>query len=125
MEGESFKHSKLTNYASVKCDSSVSRGRTNKHLVNPEIKDHKEIFAHLSVLVYTQEAQDIFDAMKSIIVLDEVIINPPYDIDNCKTSKTVGSTELLARVRKVLGEKRRLANGRRDANGWLSSTNAL
>ncbi|CAG8835920.1 20428_t:CDS:2, partial [Gigaspora margarita] len=38
---------------------------------------------------------------ESIIVLDEVIINPPYDIDNCKTSKTVGSTELLARVRKV------------------------
>jgi len=99
------------------------------------VKDTQAALARIGVGV-TQEAQDIFDAMsktlpcrwhkESIIVLDEVIINPPYDIDNCKTSKTVGSTELLARVRKVLeGEKRRLANGRRDAKGWLSSTNGL
>ncbi|RIB13474.1 anticodon-binding domain-containing protein [Gigaspora rosea] len=99
------------------------------------VKDTQAALARIGVGV-TQEAQDIFDAMsktlpcrwhkESIIVLDEVIINPPYDINNCKTSKTVSSTELLARVQKVLeGEKRRLANGRRDANGWLSSTNGL
>ncbi|CAG8616826.1 10254_t:CDS:2 [Cetraspora pellucida] len=76
------------------------------------IKDTQVALAKIGVGV-TQEAQDIFDAMsktlpcrwhkESIIVLDEVIINPPYDIENCKAN--LGSTELLARVRKVKERK--------------------
>ncbi|CAG8821582.1 7318_t:CDS:2, partial [Racocetra persica] len=68
------------------------------------VKDTQVALAKIGVGV-TQEAQDIFDAMsktwhkESIIVLDEVIINPPYDIENCKAN--IGSAELLARVRKV------------------------
>ncbi|CAG8544897.1 6808_t:CDS:2, partial [Dentiscutata heterogama] len=73
------------------------------------IKDTQIALARIGVGV-TQEAQDIFDAMsktlpcrwhkESIIVLDEVIINPPYNIENCKMSNK-GQTELLARVQKV------------------------
>ncbi|KAG0223127.1 hypothetical protein BGW41_005702 [Actinomortierella wolfii] len=70
----------------------------------------------------TSEAQDIFDALSktlpcrwakdSIVVMDEVIIAPPYDAENCRANAS--SSNSLARVRKVLeGVKMRLANGRR------------
>ncbi|KAG0002773.1 hypothetical protein BGZ65_002337 [Modicella reniformis] len=66
--------------------------------------------------------QDIFDALSktlpcrwagdSIVVMDEVIISPPYEPDNCKANPSSYIT--LARVKKVLeGERMRLANGRR------------
>ncbi|CAG8644243.1 12807_t:CDS:2 [Funneliformis caledonium] len=85
------------------------------------VKETQAALARIGVGV-TQEAQDIFDALsktlpcrwskETIIVLDEVIINPPYDIDNCKANQS--ATGSLARVRKVLeGEKRRLASGRK------------
>ncbi|CAI2183623.1 3674_t:CDS:2 [Funneliformis geosporum] len=84
-------------------------------------KETQAALARIGVGV-TQEAQDIFDALsktlpcrwskESIIVLDEVIINPPYDIENCKAN--LSATGSLARVKKVLeGEKRRLASGRK------------
>ncbi|GJJ77269.1 protein LSM12 [Entomortierella parvispora] len=67
-------------------------------------------------------AQDIFDALSktlpcrwakdSIVVMDEVIIAPPYEPENCKANAS--SSYTLARVRKVLeGERSRLANGRK------------
>ncbi|CAG8628558.1 7274_t:CDS:2, partial [Scutellospora calospora] len=72
------------------------------------VKDTQANLARIGVGV-TQEAQDIFDALsktlpcrwhkESIIVLDEVMINPPYDIENCKANQS--ALGLLARVRKV------------------------
>nr|CAG8434830.1 12802_t:CDS:2 [Entrophospora candida] len=84
-------------------------------------KETRLALARIGVGV-TQEAQDIFDALsktlpcrwadEKIVVLDEVIINPPYDLENCKASSSASGS--LARVRKVLeGEKRRLANIRK------------
>ncbi|OZJ06725.1 hypothetical protein BZG36_00388 [Bifiguratus adelaidae] len=69
----------------------------------------------------TTEAQDIFDALSktlpcrwakdSIVVLDEVIISPPYDVANCKANAS--SSASLARVKKVLeGEKKRLQSAK-------------
>ncbi|KAG0366288.1 hypothetical protein BGZ54_005568 [Gamsiella multidivaricata] len=66
--------------------------------------------------------QDIFDALSktlpcrwakdSIVVMDEVIIAPPYEPENCKANAS--SSYTLARVKKVLeGERMRLANGRK------------
>jgi len=61
----------------------------------------------------TEEAQQIFDALsktmpcswnnKSIVVMDEVIIGPPYNAENCKMvqGKTVQES-ILERVQKVL-----------------------
>ncbi|KAF9346749.1 hypothetical protein BGX26_001742 [Mortierella sp. AD094] len=70
----------------------------------------------------TSIAQDIFDALSktlpcrwakdSIVVMDEVIISPPYEPENCKANPS--SSNSLARVKKVLeGERMRLANGRK------------
>ncbi|KAG0313054.1 hypothetical protein BGZ99_009101 [Dissophora globulifera] len=66
--------------------------------------------------------QDIFDALSktlpcrwakdSIVVMDEVLIAPPYEPENCKASAS--SSYTLARVKKVLEHERmRLANGRK------------
>ncbi|KAG0199982.1 hypothetical protein BGX28_006830 [Mortierella sp. GBA30] len=66
--------------------------------------------------------QDIFDALSktlpcrwakdSIVVMDEVIIAPPYEPENCKANAS--SSYTLARVKKVLeGERSRMANGRK------------
>ncbi|KAG0379312.1 hypothetical protein BGX24_000869 [Mortierella sp. AD032] len=66
--------------------------------------------------------QDIFNALHKtlpcrwhdlqIIVMDEVIISPPYETENCKANAS--SSYVLARVKKVLeGERLRMANGRK------------
>ncbi|OLY78958.1 Protein LSM12-like protein [Smittium mucronatum] len=66
----------------------------------------------------TSEAQGIFNALNKtlpcrwigdkISVLDEIIIEPPYDISNCKSLNS--TSESLDRVKKVLtGEKLRLS----------------
>lgn len=66
----------------------------------------------------TQEAQQIFDALsktmpcswntKSIIVMDEVIIHPPYHVENCAIvpNKQVADS-ILERVQKVLELERK------------------
>ncbi|KAI8581901.1 hypothetical protein K450DRAFT_229788 [Umbelopsis ramanniana AG] len=65
----------------------------------------------------TKDAQAIFDALSktlpcrwakdSIVVMDEVIISPPYNEENCRANAS--STASLTRVKKVLeGEKKRL-----------------
>ncbi|RHZ87990.1 hypothetical protein Glove_26g177 [Diversispora epigaea] len=85
------------------------------------VKDTQAALARIGVGV-TQEAQEIFDALsktlpcrwhkESIVVLDEVIISSPYDIENCKANSS--SSGSLARVKKVLeGEKRRLASAKK------------
>ncbi|KAK9762852.1 hypothetical protein K7432_011000 [Basidiobolus ranarum] len=69
----------------------------------------------------SQEGQDIFDALSKtlpchwyknqIIVLEEVSISPPYDVDNCKPLREQSSS--LNRVVRVLeGERRRLGLGK-------------
>ncbi|KAG0041750.1 hypothetical protein BGZ83_001362 [Gryganskiella cystojenkinii] len=72
-------------------------------------------------------AQDIFDALSktwakdSIVVMDEVIIAPPYEPENCKANAS--SSYTLARVRKVK-PKRSVARRKRpvtaDAGGPLA-----
>ncbi|KAG2188987.1 hypothetical protein INT44_004129 [Umbelopsis vinacea] len=65
----------------------------------------------------SKDAQAIFDALSktlpcrwakdSIVVMDEVIISPPYNEENCRANPS--STASLTRVKKVLeGEKKRL-----------------
>ncbi|KAI8332584.1 anticodon-binding domain-containing protein [Chlamydoabsidia padenii] len=79
-------------------------------------KEVRQQVAKLGVGV-TEEVQAIFDALAktlpcrwsndSIIVMDEVIITPPYDVENCKANSS--SAAFLPRVKKVLeGERRRL-----------------
>ncbi|KAF9969986.1 hypothetical protein BGZ73_007430 [Actinomortierella ambigua] len=100
------------------------------------VRDAQAAAARIGVGV-TSEGQEIFDALSktyvmkimtwligdmpslpcrwakdSIVVMDEVIIAPPYDAENCKANAS--SSNSLARVRKVLeGVKSRIANGRR------------
>jgi len=85
------------------------------------VKETQAALARIGVGV-TQKAQDIFDALsktlpcrwakESIVVLDEVMINPPYDIDDCKANQSASGS--LARVKKVLeGERKRLESGRK------------
>ncbi|CAG8555378.1 456_t:CDS:2 [Paraglomus occultum] len=73
----------------------------------------------------TQEAQEIFDALSktlpcrwakdTIVVLDEVAITPPYNVENCRANSNAAGS--LERVKKVLeGEKRRLASVRRQGS---------
>jgi len=62
----------------------------------------------------TREGQEIFDALSKtlpsrwhearIIVLDTVMIYPPYEVENCKAEK---DSTALQRVKKVLGEERK------------------
>ncbi|KAG0089498.1 hypothetical protein BGZ92_004691 [Podila epicladia] len=85
------------------------------------IRDAQVAAARIGVGV-SSSAQDIFDALSktlpcrwakdSIVVMDEVIIAPPYEPENCKANASASYT--LARVKKVLeGERFRLANGRK------------
>ncbi|CAO3612275.1 unnamed protein product [Cunninghamella echinulata] len=85
------------------------------------VRGVRQQMAKLGVGV-TREAQDIFDALAKtlpcrwagdkIIVLDEVMISSPYDVDNCKANDS--SEASLARVKKVLeGERRRLFNSKK------------
>ncbi|EPB82099.1 hypothetical protein HMPREF1544_11181 [Mucor circinelloides 1006PhL] len=58
----------------------------------------------------TKEGQDIFNALSktlpcrwskdTIVVMDEILIAPPYGVENCKANAT--SSALLARVKKVV-----------------------
>ncbi|KAH0553230.1 hypothetical protein GP486_006605 [Trichoglossum hirsutum] len=62
----------------------------------------------------SREAQEIFDALSKtlpsrwyetrIIVLDTVMIYPPYEVENCKAEK---DSNTLQRVKMVLGEERK------------------
>ncbi|KAI9348368.1 anticodon-binding domain-containing protein [Pilaira anomala] len=65
----------------------------------------------------TKEGQDIFNALSktlpcrwskdTIVVMDEVLITPPYSAENCRANSS--SAASLARVKKVLeGERKRL-----------------
>ncbi|RKP19926.1 hypothetical protein ROZALSC1DRAFT_28532 [Rozella allomycis CSF55] len=61
----------------------------------------------------TTEAQKVFDALsktlpcrwdnKSIVVMDEVIVSPPYNTSSCKSSNEAA----LDRVKRVLGGERK------------------
>ncbi|ORZ15728.1 anticodon-binding domain-domain-containing protein [Absidia repens] len=104
--------SKLTSYLPV---SHVHLDRLTTREADT-IKGVKQQVAKLGVGV-TKEAQEIFDALTktlpcrwandSIVVMDEVMITPPYGIENCKANTS--SAASLARVKKVLeGERRRL-----------------
>ncbi|RUP49789.1 anticodon-binding domain-containing protein [Jimgerdemannia flammicorona] len=85
------------------------------------LKEATQQLARIGVGV-TTEGQDIFDALsktlpcrwhkESIIVLDDVLISPPYEIENCQANSS--SVASLVQVKKVLeGEKRRLASARK------------
>ncbi|PVU95937.1 hypothetical protein BB561_001510 [Smittium simulii] len=76
------------------------------------LSDANDQFLRIGENVST-EAQCIFDALsktwykENIIVLDEIIIKPPYNVGSCSSSV---DSDTLNRVNKVLqGEKRRLA----------------
>ncbi|KAG0252464.1 hypothetical protein BG011_006950 [Mortierella polycephala] len=85
------------------------------------VRDAQAAAARIGVGV-SSIGQDIFDALSKtlpcrwandqIVVMDEVIIAPPYEPENCKANAS--SSYTLARVKKVLeGERMRLANGRK------------
>ncbi|KAG0271465.1 hypothetical protein BGZ95_000717 [Linnemannia exigua] len=85
------------------------------------IREAQAAAARIGVGV-TSIGQDIFNALHKtlpcrwhdlqIIVMDEVIISPPYETENCKANAS--SSYVLARVKKVLeGERMRMANGRK------------
>ncbi|KAJ1976621.1 hypothetical protein H4R33_006398, partial [Dimargaris cristalligena] len=75
---------------------------------NQSLKETEDYILKIGVGV-TQEAQSIFDALNktlpcrwakdSIVVLDEVIIKPPYEPENCLANPSAAS--LLARVKLV------------------------
>ncbi|KAF9162546.1 hypothetical protein DFQ26_003431 [Actinomortierella ambigua] len=105
---ESASNSKQGMYATaaspigyVQIDKIVQRERQ-------AVRDAQAAAARIGVGV-TNEAQDIFDALSKtlpcrwakdkIVVMDEVIISPPYDAENCKANAS--SSNSLARVRKV------------------------
>ncbi|KAI9595264.1 anticodon-binding domain-containing protein [Syncephalis fuscata] len=80
------------------------------------IRDAHQTEARRGVGV-NKEAQDIFDALsktlpcrwhqQTIVVMDEVLIDAPYTVDNCKANAS--SSASLNRVKKVLeGERKRL-----------------
>lgn len=79
-------------------------------------KEHQAAIARKGIGV-TQEAQDLFDSLsrtlpcrwekQSIIVLDEVCIDPPYTVETCWSSSK--NSKSYSRVCKVLeGERQRL-----------------
>ncbi|KAI8986349.1 anticodon-binding domain-containing protein [Pilobolus umbonatus] len=80
------------------------------------LKGHEHEIAKLGVGV-SKEGQDIFNALNktlpcrwfkdTIVVMDEVLITPPYHLEDCKANAV--SSASLARVKKVLeGERKRL-----------------
>jgi len=90
---------------------SVGRVRQKEYAA---IRSMKEEISRIGVGV-TQEAQEIFNALartlpckwskESITVFDDVTIDPPYAIENCRGPTAVS----VERVKKVLeGERRRL-----------------
>ncbi|CAO3567864.1 unnamed protein product [Mortierella alpina] len=85
------------------------------------VREAQAAAARIGVGVSTA-GQEIFDALsktlpcrwakESIVVMDEVIIAPPYEPESCKANAS--SSYTLARVKKVLeGERSRMANGRK------------
>lgn len=79
----------------------------------------------------TKEAQAICDALsktmpvrwqdKTIVVLEEVSIDSPYGVDNCRVDNLKDHKSALERVKKVLqAERQRLDNGSGAANGSSS-----
>ncbi|KAI8063403.1 anticodon-binding domain-containing protein [Gilbertella persicaria] len=87
-----------------------------KHRESETVKEFKHQVSKIGVGV-TKEAQDIFNALSktlpcrwskdTIVVMDEILISPPYGVEDCKANAT--SAALLARVKKVLeGERKRL-----------------
>ncbi|KAF9953178.1 hypothetical protein BGZ72_005629 [Mortierella alpina] len=85
------------------------------------VREAQAAAARIGVGVSTV-GQEVFDALsktlpcrwakESIVVMDEVIIAPPYEPENCKANAS--SSYTLARVKKVLeGERSRMANGRK------------
>ncbi|KAI8595974.1 anticodon-binding domain-containing protein [Dissophora ornata] len=92
-----------------------------QHREQQTIREAQAAAARIGVGV-SSIGQDIFDALSktlpcrwakdSIVVMDEVIIAPPYEPENCKANAS--SSNSLARVKKVLeGERMRLASGRK------------
>ncbi|KAI8349638.1 anticodon-binding domain-containing protein [Choanephora cucurbitarum] len=83
-----------------------------KHREIETTKEFKNNIAKMGVGV-TKEAQDIFNALSktlpcrwskdTIVVMDEILISPPYGVEDCKANAT--SAPLLARVKKVVSAR--------------------
>ncbi|OBZ81577.1 Protein LSM12 B [Choanephora cucurbitarum] len=83
-----------------------------KHREIETTKEFKNNIAKMGVGV-TKEAQDIFNALSktlpcrwskdTIVVMDEILISPPYGVEDCKANAT--SAPLLARVKKVINKQ--------------------
>ena len=87
-----------------------------------------------------QEAQEIFDAIartlparwdgSSIVVLDAVVIAPPYRSEDCRAAKSA-QAQMLLRVRKVVSSApTTFSNGvvlrrERDGNKWADEESAV
>ncbi|KAI9193438.1 anticodon-binding domain-containing protein [Polychytrium aggregatum] len=101
----------LVPVTTVSMDKALQREQLNLRL-------EKERQLKVGVNV-TPEAQQIFDAFAktypttwrndTIVVMDEVLIVPPYDTSSCKPKDKRTDDNMVARVRKVLeGERRKL-----------------
>ncbi|KAG2224132.1 hypothetical protein INT45_000147 [Circinella minor] len=117
LSNEEMNNNDTTNYLPI---NYVQVERLNQRELNG-VKHMRQRVAKMGVGV-TKEAQDIFDALSktlpcrwsndTIVVLDEVLIQAPYGIENCKANAS--SAASLARVKKVLeGERRRLEKSKK------------